>query len=260
MSARRVPPRDWFHRPEDVRRYVRRAQVWMLTLYGCLTAAMLGLVALIWLVPLIALAYARGALLTHELMHIRRVDQVPRLLRPMMLFDTPFGLGYREYRAIHLRHHRHAGTADDPEHYQIAGGPLRALAGAFLASEIAMLHWLRREGLSAELRREAAGRGLLFCALLVANPPVFATWWLVMRGVVGASNFAFHHAVHARGRRLGQFRFATVAPLDALLRLALGRALYPVLFDHPAHHVWPQVRAAHLPGLLEAFPATHRAS
>ena len=260
MNESTRPPAAHCHRPQDADRYVTDATRWMLVIYASLAAALSGAVPVWLLAPAIIVAYARGALLVHELMHVRRATAVNRLIAMMMLFDTPLGLGYREYQRIHMLHHRWAGDPRDPEHYQIAGGRLRALVGAMLASELAMIHWLRAHGLSRSLAVESLQRAAAFALLLAINPLAFAGYWVVMRVTIGAANFAFHHVVHSRDGELGDFRFETTPFVDRIVGLVLGPRLSPVLFDHPGHHAWPRVRAEHLPGLLSRHPPPRRST
>ncbi|MCX4247187.1 fatty acid desaturase [Paraliomyxa miuraensis] len=242
----------------------------MAAIYASLGIAMAGWASVELLAPVIVVCYLRGALLTHELMHVRRPEQVVWPLRMMMLFETPLGLGYREHQDIHLRHHRRTATADDPELFQIRGGSVRAFGAAMLGPELAAAGWVLGQGIGASLRREATVRALTMLSLVAIAPAVFFSYWLVLRLTVGTSNFVFHHVLHYRrgvragGRgderdedaRYGTFSLRLPRPLDAALRLVLGPDLAAVLCEHDAHHAWPRVKADLLPGLLSAFPAS----
>lgn len=234
----------------------------MSTIWGALGLAMLGVASVGVLAPVIVVCYLRGALLTHELMHVRRPEQVAWPLRMMMLFETPLGLGYREHQDIHLRHHRCAAKPGDPELFQIRGGSARALAAAMLGPELAALRWVSERGVSPSLRREATVRLLVMLALVLAGPSTFLAYWVVLRLTVGVSSFAFHHLLHYRrvgGWGAGQAVYGTFPlrlprPLDAALRLLLSAPLAAVLCEHDAHHAWSQVKAERLRGLLAEFP------
>ncbi|MCA9708912.1 MAG: fatty acid desaturase [Myxococcales bacterium] len=249
------PPRSFYRSETDARRDHRRAIVYMTVIHAALAAGMLGLTS-IWIVaPVIVVCYLRGALLTHELMHVRRPERVTWILRLMMLFDTPLGLGYREHQDIHLRHHREAATRADPEYFQIEGGSARALLAAMISPELAAAQWVATRGIGASLRREAATRALLMLTLVAAEPTVFLRYWVVLRLTIGVSNFMFHHVVHYRRGEYGTFPLRLPGPLDALLRVILGPRLAAVLCEHDAHHVWRNVKAEHLRGLLLEYPA-----
>ena len=248
------PPRSYHRNQADASRYQRHGVVYMVSIYACLAALMLDLAPLWSLAPVIAVCYVRGALLTHELMHIRRPSRVTWLLRMMMLFETPFGLGYREHQDIHLRHHQQPATAGDPEYFQIRGGSSRAFLAALLSPELAAGKWVLTRGISPSLRREGAVRALLMLTLVALAPVAFLGYWLVLRVTVGISNFLFHHALHYRSGRYGTFSLSLPAPLHAGLHLVLGSSLAAVLCEHDAHHAWASVRAEHLRGLLDSFP------
>jgi hypothetical protein len=249
------PPRTYLRSAADARRYQIHGTAYMSVIHVSLGLALFGGVPIALLAPVIIVSYLRGALLTHELMHVRRPEQVVWPLRMMMLFETPFGLGYREHQKIHLQHHRLAATPSDPEAFQIRGGSLRALAAAMLGPELSVIGWVRRHGISASLRVEASIRATLMFTLLAFHPAVFLSYWLILRLTVGISNFMFHHVLHYRRGRYGTFPLRMPGPLDAALRVVLGRGLAAVLCEHDAHHAWAAVKAEHLPGLLQRFPA-----
>lgn len=227
----------------------------MATIYACLAAMMLGVATIEWLAPVVIVCYLRGALLTHELMHVRSPEQVTWLLRMMMLFETPFGLGFREHQNIHLRHHQRSATKSDPEFFQIRGGSMRALAAAMLSPEIAAAKWVSERGYSRSLVREASTRAIIMLSLIALAPAAFFGFWVVMRLTVGVSNFMFHHVVHHRSGEYGTYRLQLPQPFHAALHLVLGSSLAAVLCEHDAHHAWCQVKAERLRGLLARFPA-----
>jgi hypothetical protein len=260
------PPRSFHRSPADACRYERAGVAYMTSIWAALAVAMLGWAPLAVLAPVIVVCYLRGALLTHELMHVRRPEQVAWPLRMMMLFDTPFGLGYREHQDIHLRHHRRPAMPGDPELFQIRGGSARAFVAALASPELAALRWVAEHGIGPALRREATVRALVMLSLAALRPSTFLAYWLMLRLTVGVSNFMFHHALHYRriGRRsarasgseaYGTFPLRLPRPLDVGLRVVLGSHLAAVLSEHDAHHAWSQVKAERLRGLLADFPA-----
>ncbi len=239
----------------------------MSAIWVALALAMLGWVPLAVVAPVIVVSYLRGALLTHELMHVRRPEQVAWPLRLMMLFDTPLGLGYREHQDIHLRHHRRPAEPGDPELFQIRGGSVRAFVAALLGPELAAIRWVADHGIGPTLRREATTRALVMLGLAALRPSVFLAYWVLLRLTVGVSNFMFHHVLHYRphprrprheadrGGEYGTFPLRLPRLLDAALRVVLGSPLAAVLSEHDAHHAWSQVKAERLRGLLAEFPA-----
>jgi fatty acid desaturase len=217
-----------------------------------LGAALAGFIGAWVLALVVPLAYVRLSLALHELMHVRPASRVSWFHRLAMIFDTPLGLGYREHRATHLAHHRHAGTTRDPELYQIRGSHLRAFAFAMISPEYAAVTFVRRHGVTRVLAREACARATLFVLLVAWNPAMFACYWVVLRACIGASSFVFHHLLHSQGGRLGHYDL----PPAVQRALPLAQALFglePVIIvrDHRRHHAAPGVRARDLPAVAE---------
>jgi fatty acid desaturase len=237
----------------DDRRYLRTTLVWSLLLYAALAAALLGLVSPLWLLVAVPLIYVRLSLALHELMHLRSAAHVPAFHRLAMILDTPFGLGYREHRVIHLRHHRSSAGPDDPELYQIAGGHARALLGALLVPERSLVSWVRTHGMSRALLRDAAFRCAVFVAVAAVDPVVFAVYWLTLRASIGAAGFIFHHLLHQRDGRLGTFSLPFSPGLLAAARQLFGEEPMLILQRHRAHHLWPSLRVRDLPDLPPGF-------
>jgi fatty acid desaturase len=149
----------------DARRYLRLTLLHTLAMYGVLAAAIFGAIPAWLLLVAVPWLYIRLSLELHELLHVRRAHEVPTFHRLAMVFDTPFGLGYREHRKIHLRHHRYGGGERDPERWQIEGGHLRAFANALTTPERSLVEWIRARGIDAPLRRDGPGRLTRFCAV-----------------------------------------------------------------------------------------------
>lgn len=237
----------------DARRYLRATFGWTIAIYALLGAALAGLVPVPALVVAVPLVYVRLSLALHELLHLLPAARVPAFHRLAMIFDTPFGLGYREHRALHLRHHRRGAGDGDPELFQIAGGPFRAFAGALIAPERAVQSWIRTRGIRGPLAREAGLRCAAFALVAALNPAVFLAYWIVLRASIGAAGFVFHHVLHSRDGRLGTF------PLPVSDRVArIGYALFGaepmlILARHRAHHLWPELRVRELPDLPREF-------
>jgi fatty acid desaturase len=258
-----VPP-TLLRNDADARRYVRRTLALTLGVYALLVVALAGWVTP-WLIPaLLPLAYVRLSLALHELMHVRAPSRVSWFHRLAMIFDTPLGLGYREHRAIHLAHHRHATSARDPELFQIRGSHLAAFANAMISPERAAIAWVKRHGISRALRRQAVARGAIFAVLVAWNPAAFALYWVTLRLCIGTSSFVFHHLLHNAAGTLGDHAL----PQGLVRVLPVAQALFgaePVVIvrDHRFHHAHPGVRAGDLPRLygvpLAVLPATRAA-
>ena len=253
-AVRRSPPKEFCSSDHDARRYQWLSLGLLLAIYALLAGWLAGWLTGWVLVTAVPVLYVRCALTVHELMHVRGAEEVFWIQRLMMILDSPMCLGYREYRDIHLRHHRHAGTELDPEFFQIRGGHLRAFIHALLATEIAFVHWVRERGLTGELARLAAVRAVMFVTLLVVFPKAFLAYLLTIRLVIGVSNFLFHHATHARGENYGNYALRPPKWVDNVFCLLAGTELRHILFEHDSHHAWQQVKAERLPGLLARFP------
>jgi fatty acid desaturase len=237
----------------DARRYLHATLGWTLAIYALLGAALAGLLPAVLLVPAVPLIYVRLSLALHELLHLRAAARVPAFHRLAMIFDTPFGLGYREHRALHLRHHRSGADRTDPELFQIAGGHFGAFASSLAAPERSLLVWIRTRGISAPLAWEASLRLVAFALVAALNPIVFLLYWVVLRASIGAAGFVFHHVLHNRGGRLGTFSLPVSEGLLRAGYLLFGAEPMLILARHRAHHLWPELRVRELPDLPRTF-------
>jgi len=238
---------------DPARHYLRATLGWTLALYAVLALALAGWIAPAWLLPAVPLVYVRLALALHELMHLRGAAQVPGFHRLAMILDTPFGLGYREHRAIHLAHHRHNAGPGDPEWFQIAGNHLQALLQALVVPERSAWRWIARHGLGRRLVRQAGFRCFVFVAVAALNPPVFLTYWLVLRLSIGVSGFIFHHLLHQRSGLHGTYTLPAPRWLVGLGRLVFGAEPMQILLRHREHHLWPGLRVWELPELPPSY-------
>ena len=237
----------------DARRYLRHTLAHTIALYLVLAAALADAVPAWVLVAAVPWLYARLSLGLHELLHVRAADQVPAFHRMAMIFDTPFGLGYREHRAIHFRHHRFAGDERDPELWQIEGGHAKAFASAMTTPERSLVEWIRARGIDAPLLADGAVRLAVFLAIAALNPLVFVVYWLALRVSIGASGFVFHHLLHNRHGRLGTYALPFPPWLVRAGRVLFGVEPMSILTQHRSHHLWPDVRVRDLPSLSPAF-------
>ena len=244
-----APPRAYFRDEADVRRYKLTGGLYLFAMYALLLLAVTGAMPIWPLFVLVPPLYVRVALTAHELMHICKASQVPLPHRLMMILETPLCLGYREHRDIHLRHHQAAATERDPEFFQIRGGHLRALGCAMLSPEWSMVSYLREKGPSRTLVAEAAVRLAVFGLAAWWSPGAFLAYWVTLRLSIGFSAYMFHHALHYRGGRYGTFRLQPPPLVHRAARILLGAEATMIVYEHPAHHRWQQVKAMRLPDL-----------
>ena len=233
----------------DARRYLQQTLAHTLALYGVLAVALFEVVPAWVLFVAVPWLYVRLSLGLHELLHVRDADRVPAFHRLAMVFDTPFGLGFREHRTIHLLHHRYGGGPRDPELWQIEGGHLRAFANALTTPERALVGWIRAHGIDAPLARDGAVRLACFIAVAAVNPAVFLVYWLLLRLSIGSAGFVFHHLLHNRHGALGTFALPFPAACVRAGRALFGDEPMLILTQHRSHHLWPDVRVRDLPHL-----------
>ena len=237
----------------DARRYVRLTLGHTLALYAILAVALFEWMPAWVLVVAVPWLYVRLSLGLHELLHVRDATQVPAFHRLAMIFDTPFGLGFREHRAVHFRHHRFGGGTRDPERWQIEGGHLRAFANALTTPERSLVEWTRTRGIDAPLARDGAFRLVCFVAVAVVNPAVFLVYWVALRVSIGGAGFVFHHLLHNRRGALGTYALPFPPWFVRAGRALVGDEPMLILTQHRSHHLWPDVRVRDLPRLPAAF-------
>jgi len=237
----------------DARRYLRLTLGHTVAIYGVLAAALFEVIPAWALVAAVPWLYMRLSLGLHELLHVRDAARVPAFHRLAMIFDTPFGLGYREHRAIHIRHHRFGGDERDPERWQIEGGHLRAFANAMTTPERSLIEWIRTRGIDVPLARAGIFRLVCFCAVVAVNPAVFVVYWVALRVGVGGAGFVFHHLLHNRRGALGTYALPFPSWFVRAGQLVVGDEAMLILSQHRSHHLWPDVRVRDLPRLPPTF-------
>jgi len=248
------PPREHYNSDAEATWYQWLSLSLLLGIDGVMALWLVELIPLWAMALTLPVLYVRCALSVHELMHVRPADRVLWIQRLMMVLESPFCVGYREYRDIHLRHHRFAGTEKDPEFFQIEGGHFRAFCHAMMSSEIACAYWLKEHGLDRRLAFGIVVRATCFVAIAVNFPWAFLAYLVVMRIAIGGSNFLFHHVLHQRSGEYGSFALRPPSWIDFVSRVVLGADMRHIVFEHDAHHAWQLVKAGRLPGLLEDYP------
>jgi hypothetical protein len=252
-AAAAIPDARVLRNDADARRYLRATLLHTLAMYGVLAAAIFGAVPVWTLLVAVPWIYVRLSLGLHELLHVRDSESVPAFHRLAMVFDTPFGLGYREHRAIHFRHHRFGGNERDPELWQIEGGHLRAFANAMTTPERSLVEWIRTRGTDAALARDGVFRLVCFCAVVAIDPTVFFVYWIALRASIGGAGFVFHHLLHNRRGALGTYALPFPSWLVRAGRLIVGTEPMLILRQHRSHHLWPDVRVRDLPHFAPSF-------
>ena len=239
----------WPYRPTRTPDPQRRTFLWSHVLYVALLMAALEVLPLWALAGAVPLVYVRLALALHELMHSSAPHRLGAFFRLAVVLETPWALGYREHRVLHLRHHRFNAGPGDPERDLIAASPARALWLAMLVPERSLLAWVREKGLRSALGPGHVLRAVLFVSVAWLAPAAFAVYWVMLRLSIGFSGFCFHHLLHARPGRLGTF---ALPGGERTLRWGMclfGQQPMLILRRHRAHHLWPQIPVDALPDL-----------
>lgn len=233
----------------DATRYAMSSNAIAVLLIALDIGVAYGVVAPWGLMLAVALLLPRWMIYTHELFHIRKASEVDWLNRLMPIPFTPFSLGYREFREIHMGHHRAPATDKDPDAYHILGGPLRAFLGALTLSEQAIARWLRSHPLDRELAIGVIGRLAIFGSLAYLAQWWFVAFWLALRINYAVGDFVFFHYLHVRGGKTGTYPLRFPAAIETLATMLGGKTLVYAILYHDRHHAFPRVAAHHLAGL-----------
>lgn len=233
-------------RPADPR---RQTFLWSVALYAVLSFSALGVLPPWALALAVPLVYVRLALALHEMMHRCHPSGLGAFFRLAVVLETPWALGYREHRVLHLRHHRFNAGPGDPERNLITATPVRALWLALTVPERSTLAWVREKGLRSALGTGHLMRAVLFASVACLAPSAFAVYWVALRLSIGLSGFCFHHLLHARAGRPGTFSLPGGAKTLRWGRWLFGQQPMLILYRHRAHHLWPQLPLDALPDL-----------
>lgn len=232
------------HDGPDMMRYEREALFCIVALYTLIALTALHVTPLWVFMGLAPILYMRSALSVHELFHVRTARQVG-VLQWLWLPEGPLNLGYREYRKIHMAHHKHVATSADPEHYLMRHGALASLLLASLSTEHHLLRWLRSEPFDRKLAVGLGARLSILVALAAIDLASVALCLIILRVVSASAQFLFHHVLHVRDGRLATYRLTLPRAAYELGCLVVGRRLMPILCEHPVHHAHPHIAARH---------------
>lgn len=235
----------------DAREYQVKVTLFTLSIFCCYAAYIIGVINVWWMAVLTSVMVTRWMIAFHELLHMRKADELDLLTRLLPIPFAPFNIGYREYRSIHAGHHRHVATDDDPDAFHIQGGHLKALLSAITLHEQQLIRYVSIHGMSHELAIMIIIRLTVFTAMLTLSPSAFLYWWLALRITYIINDFVFFHLVHYRAGKYGTFPI----PLHALIRYPL-LAIYGIdvvyaTMHHDVHHEHPLIAAKYLPRIAQ---------
>jgi fatty acid desaturase len=239
-SLRRHALRALYSDDAEARRYIGEGFVYFGLIHAHL-ALVLVHVAPVWTLPLLTPVWmARLMIGRHELIHVRKEDQVDFFtgLWPVLMMVTPFSAGFREYRVLHQRHHQYLLTEGDPDVYQIRGSVLSGFFHCLTSPEQTVARWVLERGIDPKLAWQIVARSFFFFGVAaLCGPTVFVWYWLPLRLTYGASLFMFSYVLHRRGPRYGVFRIELSRAGVALFVFLFGRAGWLAVCNHDVHHM-----------------------
>jgi len=212
----------------------------------------------VWLIiPVSSILVTRWMIAFHELFHLKKADDLDWMTRLVPIPFSPVNLGYREYRQIHMGHHRHTAQKEDPDAFHIRGGHLKALLGALTQHEQATYRFIKQHGLSKEFTVMFGLRAALFFILLLAFGKAFLAWFLVLRITYVINDYVFFHLVHYRAGPEGKFKHGKSSygtfkiPLPTWLQypaiVIYGIDVVYATMHHDIHHHNTRIAAKYLP-------------
>ena len=221
--------------------------------------------------PLVGLFLYRITIVMHDCVH-RTLFRRPRVNDWIgLLLGAVTGIDLRRFRALHGKHHRQYGRAEDPQgfHYlgvqrlnrvQFAWHLVKPLFGANLRYVLAREHAPSRKLVARHASRRC--RGLPVGA--VSDVHCRDRRWAISPSrslaVRIRSNF---RSVSQPASRPGRTRLTNAVDQAGYVRSHSTRALerlllYDLHFNyHSAHHRWPQCPSCHLPLVHEQYLAGH---
>ena len=238
---------EYYANEKDALEYRIKITFFTLALFVCYAAYASGVINVIWMALLTTIMVTRWMIAFHELMHLKKPQDLDLLTRLLPIPFAPFNLGYREYQKIHMGHHQFTATPKDPEAFHILGGFVKAFIGALTQHEQSSYRYIRANGLSRELAMMMVVRTALFFALLLAAPQAFLAWWLVLRLSYVVNDFVFFHLVHYRSGTAGTFPIPLPNYLVYPALLIYGTDVVYATMHHDTHHQHTRIAPKYLP-------------
>lgn len=232
---------------KDAFEYQLKMLFLVVAIYACFGAYSLNWMGVWWMAAIVSVLVTRWMIAFHELFHLKKADDLDVITRLSPIPFAPFNLGYREYQTIHMGHHQHTATQQDPDAFHILGGSLKAFIGAITQHEQAVYRYISANGFSRELRIMMMVRLALFGTLFLLSPSAFLVWWLVLRVTYSINDFVFFHLVHYRSGVSGTFAIPLPFFLQLPALLIYGIDVVYATIHHDTHHKHPRVAAKHLP-------------
>ena len=232
---------------KDALEYQIKLIVFTLILYGCFALYVIGWMNVWIMAAVVSVVVTRWMIAFHELFHLRQADDLDLLSRLAAIPFGPFNLGYREYRDIHIGHHKYLSTKKDPDAFHIRGGFFKAFIGALTQHEQATIRYISSHGFSRELASMMFIRLAIFSGMLMVSPSAFLVFWLVLRITYTVNDFVFFHLVHYRMGEYGTFPIPLPAIIQYPALFVYGADVVYATMHHDTHHKYTKIAAKNLP-------------
>jgi fatty acid desaturase len=183
----------------------------------------------------------RWMIALHESQHFYTLQTINPITKHNLLVLTPFQLGYREMRDIHMRHHAYTAAEKDPEYYHIRGSWLSGYINVMFSPEQSVYFWIRDKGIDAELIRGMSIRFALFSALVVGFGWQSLWYFIPVRLAYGSCLFLFSYCLHRNNGEYGTFQVTYPAVLKKIMLFLYGPTLFPSISEHDIHHDYPLI-------------------
>lgn len=213
----------------------------------------------IWTFCLAVIVYIpRWMISLHEAQHFYTPKTINPITKHNLLILTPFQLGYREMRDIHMRHHAHTAMEKDPEYYHIRGSWLSGYINVMFSPEQSVYFWIRDKGIDAELIKGMSIRFALFAAVVAAFGWQSLWYFIPVRIAYGTCLFWFSYCLHRKSGAYGTFQARYPDIMRRVMVFLYGETLFQSITEHDIHHDYPGI-AGHRLKAARAFYTPRRA-
>ncbi|HEY7986728.1 MAG TPA: fatty acid desaturase [Methylophilaceae bacterium] len=177
----------------------------------------------------------------HESQHFYNMKTVNPITKYNTLTVTPFQLGYREMRDIHMRHHAYTVTEQDPEYYHIRGHWLAGYINVMFSPEQSTYYWIRDKGIDAELIKGMALRFAIFAAIVIGFGWQSLWYFIPVRVAYGSCLYLFSYGLHRQRGAEGTFQNKYPMFLQKIMSFLYGEILLQSITEHDIHHDYPNI-------------------
>lgn len=238
---------------KDINELVFKDVVYIVLIYFHLWLAVEDFVPL-WTFCIAAPMYvSRWMLGLHETFHLVNLQNTNLFIRLHMLITTPFSIGYKEQRDIHMRHHAYTLKDKDPDFYLVSGNFFTAFLKATLSPEIATYKWVRDNGMDKQLMLGMTFRFIIFLLFIWYLGWTSLWYFIPVRLAYAGSMFSITFLLHRKEGRYGTFTPYFGRFLEFIMQLYFGRAALNTLKYHDIHHDYPRIAERKLPEARDVY-------